>query len=229
MPRAVDRRDIEADYDPTRSGTEFHFAGLAKGLQELLAQIIPQALENMKQGVIDFIKEVTGIDLSSPEAFLLSFSQVIVNGNDDVEEFVRQIFIAAGSFLGFNPAKLPDIDVIAAIRDALDGIDLNGDPGAVLQAIVDAAGDFFGAIRSSLLQNVPIGSIANIRPNMLLEGGFDTADTIHPDSDFDWSGTDGHTTSPLGCAVVTADGLDHFQPRTASRCPWARSWRSAPG
>ena len=40
MPRAVDRRQIAADYDPTRSGTEFHIANLSKDLLEERARAV---------------------------------------------------------------------------------------------------------------------------------------------------------------------------------------------
>lgn len=211
MPRAVDRRNIEADYDPTRSGTEIHPAGLAKGLAELLAQIIPQALENMKQGVVDLIKEISGIDFTSTETFLQSFAQLIINGPSQLENFVRQLFIAAGNFLGFNPLKLPDVDIIGAIRDALDGIDLGGDPGAIIRAILGSVRTSIESIRTAVLRNIPqigIGAIGDIAPNLLLENAFAEAITIDPGTEFYWDGTDGKTAP--GCAAVDCDGIEHF-------------------
>lgn len=196
MPKAFDRRIPANDHDPLAGLLDF----------SNLDGVIEQSGDMIRNAVTNIIKQFTGLDLSSPEAFVASLIEVITTGGP-AAEFATAILNMISGAIGIGPVE----NVLPKLVAALQGIDLDGDPGAILRAITDAAGAFIGAIRSALMQNVPIGSIADIQPNMLLEGGFDTADTISAASDFNWDGTDGHTTDPLGCAVVTADGADHVQ------------------
>ncbi|MUM06235.1 hypothetical protein B5P44_15775 [Mycobacterium sp. CBMA 213] len=93
-------------------------AGLAESLKDLLAEIIPQAIENMKQMVIDFIKELTGLDLSTIEDFLTSF--------------LTQTGLDILGLAALNPVTL-----LTNLIGALQGIDITN-PGAILQAIAHA-------------------------------------------------------------------------------------------
>jgi hypothetical protein len=97
MPRAVDRRNIEADYDPTRQGTEFHFASMLGDSFELVLQALQEAAENLKAQVIDFIKDLTGLDLSSPESLFVSLAELVVNGPAQVLAFIESIIRQIGA------------------------------------------------------------------------------------------------------------------------------------
>lgn len=225
MPRAVDRRNIEADYDPTRSGTEFHIAKMLQGDLDLLRQALEAAAENMKQLVLDFIKELTGLDFASIDAFLASLGGSLLNGGQFVEQLVRDFFTAVQGLdnvpvLGdINEAIESTFESIEKFFDAFQGIDLNAGPGAVMSAIADAVAEALGDIpvvgdianlvaqflRPDRLSLIPLSSIGDVKPNLLWEGGFDTAETTPSTDGWTWDGTVGRGT-PVGSAKITANG-----------------------
>lgn len=156
MPRAVDRYQPQAEGDPNVSGTEFHVANLIKDLDELLLGATQQALENIKAAIVEFIKDITGIDIGSPEAFLISVVDFIINGPTELIQTLIDVF---SSVLGFGPLG----DVLGNILAAFDGIDITN-PGAILSSIANAIVD--------ALEGIPVlGDIVRIIESLILGGG----------------------------------------------------------
>lgn len=158
-------------------------------------QDIPQLLLDFIQG-LPVIGELVGL----LEAILGEY-----DGDDEVLLAIQQIFapirklvqLVAGQDVGF-----PTIEDVTsgwtALADALENV-----PGL---------GQIVGLVRSfgaALLGAVPVGIITDDTPSMLVEGGYDVPDTIHPDSDFQWRDEGVPGTTPLGSAWVDADGADH--------------------
>lgn len=158
-------------------------------------QDIPQLLLDFIQG-LPVIGELVGL----LEAILGEYA-----GDDEVLLAIQQIFapirklvqLVAGQDVGF-----PTIEDVTsgwtALADALENV-----PGL---------GQIVGLVRSfgaALLGAVPVGIITDDTPSMLVEGGYDVPDTIHPDSDFQWRDEGVPGTTPLGSAWVDADGADH--------------------
>jgi hypothetical protein len=175
MPRAVDLRQPEADYDPNRSGTEFHLVGFQQYAQ-ILADIIEQFSANIIANLVDMIKNLTGIDLSafadifgafdfsSPEAFLESLIQALI-----------ALPGALLSLLGPLTAPLQGIiDLLLGGLGALTGGLLGGGTGAgaatdpisalfglvtqVLQAPFQLLGLLFGQQATTQAQTQALGS-----------------------------------------------------------------------
>jgi len=158
MPRAVDRYQPQSEGDPNVSGTEFHVANLIKDLDELLLGATQQALENIKVAIVEFIKEIVGIDFSSPELFVISLIDVITTGGP-VGEFATMILNILTNALGIGPVQ----DILPRIFAAFDGIDITN-PGAILTAIANAIVD--------ALEGLPvIGDIIQAIENLILSGG----------------------------------------------------------
>lgn len=165
MPRAVDRFNIEAEGDPTRSGTEIHTAQMMQSAAEILAGLIDDFIDDIKDQLVDFIKGLTGLDFSSLEALLMSVIQVIQNGGEFIEDIVRSIFNIVNT-LDDLPVIGPIFAEIGILVDALQGIDLTSGPGAVLEAIIRAVTD--------ALDDIPvIGDIVELIEGIVLGGGTD--------------------------------------------------------
>lgn len=99
--------------------------------------------------------------------------------------------------------------LLAADLPGFEGLDLE-QPRAVLTAILRAAGNLSSGIRAALLGVIPIGLLDDDQPTLLLEGGYDTAETISVNSEFYWRGDDGVSgTNPVGSAWVDCDGTTH--------------------
>ena len=99
--------------------------------------------------------------------------------------------------------------LLAADLPGFEGLDLE-QPRAVLTAILRAAGNLSSGIRAALLGVIPIGLLDDDQPTLLLEGGYDTAETISVNSEFYWRGDDGVAgTNPVGSAWVDCDGTTH--------------------
>ena len=99
-----------------------------------------------------------------------------------------------------------DLVVLPKLIAALQGIDLDGDPGAILRAIANAASTFLRNLLPSWIPQVSLFSIGTTQPNLLLEGSFQTSATLDGGG-FYWDGNDGRTED--GCAAVLGDGEDH--------------------
>lgn len=102
--------------------------------------------------------------------------------------------------------------------DVLQGIDLS--PEGILNAINNTikwalgpgglpllASNLIGVLSSVLFPLIPLTSIGDTSPNVLMENGFDAAITIDTGTGYYWDGTHGRTKP--GCAALNADGTDH--------------------
>lgn len=96
--------------------------------------------------------------------------------------------------------------VIQLIIDALDGIDIQSGPGAILRAILAAGMRLVRNLRPEWLPQISLFSIGDSQPNLLAEPDFAAEETISGGG-FYWDGTDGRTDP--GCAAVDCDGEDH--------------------
>lgn len=203
MPRAVDRYQLEAEGDPTRSGTEFHLL-MDQRLTEMWGQIMEQVVGNSLEGVMDLIKEITGLDFSSPEAFVSSLIQLVTTGGPALE-FAESILDLLGSFVG-----IPNLgDFLQEIAGALEGIDISS-PGAIIQTIIGViansplnALNIFGNLPSYLLGEVPASALGSASPNLLSNPGFEGAISMDDEGGWVWDATTGHTSN--GCAKTTAN------------------------
>ncbi|UXE04405.1 minor tail protein [Mycobacterium phage Funsized] len=112
---------------------------------------------------------------------------------------------------------------------AIGGIDTTPDLGQIAESLftdlynglvgllnpVDALGQlvrFFklelgGPILSNRLPVLPLSHIRNVQPNLLVDGSFDSEDTLAGFPDWDYDEADGH--SRPGCAYTMADGTTH--------------------
>jgi hypothetical protein len=118
MPRAIDPRNIEADFDPTRSGTEFHMASFMLDQVEIWTKILDEAREQAQTAIIEFIKTLTGLDLSGAAEFF--------------DSILDSIGLDLPGLALLNPLQL-----LPSLLGAFDGIDLSN-PGSILAVIADA-------------------------------------------------------------------------------------------
>ena len=95
MPRAVDTRQLKIEHDPTLNGNEFHLQIRARQ-EQMLAEMWKTLAEGAYKTVVDIIKDLTGIDLSTWESFLtgmmpqfpnLSIEKVIDDAGDNIQDF----------------------------------------------------------------------------------------------------------------------------------------------
>lgn len=208
MPRAFDRQVLPITNNPNDS-IEFW---IRRGLSES-GELWRVILESIKEQFDDLIREV----LQRLLRFALDPEQAIEDLLGDLTSWADNLgaqitsFIYSVSGLDFSSwenfvASLSDghgID-LPGIGDAMEGIDLS--PGGVLSAIFDAAGNFLRNLLPSWIPQVSVHSIGDSQPNLLLEGSFQSADTLDGGG-FTWDGTDGKTA--VGCAVAVSDGEDH--------------------
>lgn len=113
------------------------------------------------------------------------------------------------AFLGsLDDGKGIDITLVPKLVAALDGIPWeSGDPGAILQAILEAAGNVLGGLRGL----VPIGLLTDRKAQLIFEGGFDGPATIVEGSGWEHDDSDGVPgSSPVGCARLDCDGAAHI-------------------
>ncbi|ASR85228.1 minor tail protein [Mycobacterium phage SirPhilip] len=166
MPPVFDRRQLSTDRDPMRSifGEPAKLPKLDAGA--LWAQWL------------DGFKTLTGIDLSSPQALVLSLGDLI----GDV----------------FDPAKIADLmgQVLGYVGGPLTGA----------AALAKWASDqLFGLIDPSRLPLLPVGHVTQAAPNLLTNGAFaDTVSIDDPAERWTLDSTVGRTTP--GSALTLADG-----------------------
>ena len=87
MPTAFDRSTPSADHSPLQNQMGFD---PAKPTLDIFT-LIEQWLSSIEEFVFPLIKDLTGIDLSSPEAFLGSIVAIILNGGTSVANFIQAI------------------------------------------------------------------------------------------------------------------------------------------
>ncbi len=107
------------------------------------------------------------------------------------------------------------LDGASSLVDSLLGL-LGGNPFTSIQSLlslienflgnIPIVGDIFNLIIGIPAQLLGIGSLTNNNPNLLSNGGFDSANAIHGSGSngFDWDNGQGHTTG--GALKITADG-----------------------
>lgn len=87
MPNAFDPHTSKADFDPLANLLAFDISKIPLNITALLDQW-KAAIDEF---IIPIFKELTGIDLSSPEAFFISLYQIIVGGGQAVLSFIQAI------------------------------------------------------------------------------------------------------------------------------------------
>ncbi|AEZ50704.1 minor tail protein [Mycobacterium phage Rose5] len=70
------------------------------------------------------------------------------------------------------------------------------------------AGNLFGGINITQLPLLSVSHIANVQPELLTNGGFDTDESVSANDEWEWDGEVGRT-SPYGSVRIEADGTQH--------------------
>lgn len=173
MPRAFDRTHQSInDHDPLRGLLDFG------GID----QTALNAGEAIRKAVTDIILGLTGIDLSSPEAFVASLIDVLSTGGPALD-FAAAILDIIGSFLGIPNlgAFLTDLDALnpmtlfGELFSFLPGLGDGGiDPSNFITSILNPTGLLASlpsiiALLSGGLVSLPVSSITNTQPTMVPE------------------------------------------------------------
>ncbi len=188
---------IEAITNVIGGGLE-DLAAWALALQEQLADVpilgdLIEAFTGVEDGDLSDIGTwVSGLP-SQILAFIYSNGGINLAGWDE--------FIAS-----LNDGKGIDLPVITKLVDALAGIDLDGDPGAVLTAILSAAADFLRGFLPSQLASIDIGVLTNQRRNLLIAGDFGTLASIEDNAKWTFDSTVTRTADGTGSARTIANG-----------------------
>lgn len=113
MPTAWDPpgRHATADKDPLRNLLDFNN----------IDQTIERSGDLIRSGVLNVILQFTGLDLSSPEAFITSLIDVITTGGP-AAEFATALLGIFTDAIGIGPLE----DVLPHIKDLLGNPDLGG-------------------------------------------------------------------------------------------------------
>lgn len=101
-----------------------------------------------------------------------------------------------------NPSGL--IEAITSMDWGQLLTELTGQAGGLSELGDLLTGGLFGPIAGGRLGTLPLGSIGNTSPNLLLSPSFDTAAAIRNNPDFTFNGVNGHMVP--GCAQTTASG-----------------------
>jgi len=70
------------------------------------------------------------------------------------------------------------------------------------------AENLIGQISTALFGVIPLSSISNTQPNLLAAGAFGTEETVDPDGNWEWDGTQSHTGTG-GSVKLTCNGQSH--------------------
>lgn len=177
-----------------------------------------QLSTSVVDGLADFIAKVVAFfaqfsDLTSGSFDPLTALQGLFDNttfNDRMSAIYDFAFGAVASMITdgtWSPSGLAGLDWLAeTVRKVwfgLDGIDLDGDPGSVLQAILSNIPVLSGLIDLSWLTDE--------HQNLVKESGYDAPITVATDDpQITHDATDGVTgSSPLGCMKIVADGTNH--------------------
>lgn len=209
MPRSVDWSPLPLTHDPTQS-LEFHVRqGIARGVE--MWQIILDAIrDHAEQLVREVIQKLLGFVADPGQALEDLFAEL---GSWAGE--IPGIGPLAEALTGMAGAQLSDVaSHFNKLWAGLQGIDLSGDPGAVLRAIMTAVLGWVKNLRPEWLPLIDLGSIGRLASNMVAENGFTEQKTIASGLRWVWDGTDGapdpDTGDPsVGCARFPCDGTDN--------------------
>ncbi|MDF1902762.1 hypothetical protein PXH78_27005 [Mycolicibacterium smegmatis] len=163
---------------------------------EIFRRMWEQLAEGIRNTIIGFIKEVTGIDLETWELFLIGLANQL--GLDDIQAWVAGI-VAAFQGIDLTPGAILEL-IISLVGDAIEelvGKLING--GQLINA-----SNLFGNLLPSLFSNVPISALTDDRPNLLLNPDFEGMVAITGQGIWEWDADVGRLGS--GSARVEADG-----------------------
>jgi hypothetical protein len=178
---------INLGSDPTQFTIAHFMAGIESWVSGLFSSIANE------------IHNLTGIDLTSFSSFVSDL----------------------GSVFNLNLPTNPTIsDFITALQHWVDGIPIVGDfvlaltgqGGGNLQTLglwaerlltsgsLIPAQNIYGQLSSSLLGLIPASHIGDVQPNLLVNGSFDTADSLSGGGYWNWDQTHDHTGNGGGAA-----------------------------
>jgi hypothetical protein len=116
MPTAFDRATPTNDHSPLNQISP------DPGVPQFnLPDIIEQWLNSIEEFIIPALKDLTGLDLSSPAAFILSLIELVTSGAESALAFIDAIISAIGNALGFDLSSLPE-QIIARVQLIIDAI-----------------------------------------------------------------------------------------------------------
>lgn len=230
MPRAFDRfpqkRGVgNSLYNPLRSGIQGWTDPMgaideaAERAGTGIRQRLEDGLDQVLDGIVDTVLDVTGIDISGPVALLeqllgipLAFLDSTPLG--DVVDILGQFF----PFLaGANADDFDPLEAAAAFINArLSPTGLLASWSALYHEItgeaegaLDELGELFqhglfGQIATGRLGQISAASIDDLNPETLDNPGFDTDASIRDNNEVEWDGTFGRTRP--GSMKIVADG-----------------------
>lgn len=141
MPSAFDRGVPQDDHSPLANQLDFAAGNLPFTVDALL----DLWLKSFNDFIVPVVKEVTGLDLSSPEAFIVSVATMIVNGGNAViqlmEAIVSPIFAAIKSLTGIDLGTI------------FNGLKL-GNPGAILGGIQESVNDLVNTVIQPIIDAI---------------------------------------------------------------------------
>jgi hypothetical protein len=219
MPRAGDaflNGDLPLTHDPL-GRIDYHPNGPVVDLQAFIDAVT----SFLSDTIFPIIKDITGIDLSGPEAFLASIINVLLTGGPIVQNFGNTVIDIFTQILSIGPLQ----EVLPAIVAAFEGITMV--PGAILggiqaaiQKIIDAV---VGAITGTASQfndiTAIVGSLFN--PMQLIQNVFGLVQSLADQLGGMSGGLDARL-SALEAAALGASGLvsgDNFN-RAAIGASW---------
>ncbi|AHJ86307.1 hypothetical protein 32HC_29 [Mycobacterium phage 32HC] len=230
MPKAVDRHPQSRGvgnslYNPLRSGIQGWTDPLsaideaAERAGQGIRQRLEDGLDQVLDGIVDTIFNVTGIDISGPVELLeqllgvpLAFLDATSLGSaiDVLGQFFP--FLAGVNADDFDPLEA----AAAFINGRLSPTGLLASWSALYHEItgeaegaLDELGELFqhglfGQIATGRLGQISAASIDNLNPETLDNPGFDTDASIRDNDEVEWDGTFGRTRP--GSMKIVADG-----------------------
>lgn len=207
MPSAYDLQRLTVTHSPT---DKLDFA---------TGKLPDLDLSVFTDGIIQLIKELTGIDMSSPEAFIASIIELVTTGGPALE-LAAALLDMIGTLIG-----MPNLgDFLLNLSGALDGIDITN-PGAIPAAIAAmiAAGigtlitnllnggqgvngiNIFGSLFPGVISLIGAGHVGNTQPNLLANPGFTGSISLSGAGVWTHDAATGHDAN--GSAKTIADGI----------------------
>ena len=158
MPRALDIKQLVADNDPNRSGTEFHL-GSFQHIDQLIQQILDGLADSFKLLIIPALEDLLGIDLSglaplldalhldfsSPAAFFTSILEALISLPEILIVLLTSLIDALLSLDAqdvLNSLLTEVVTLLASLPDLL---------GSLLTALVNLLTSLTGVDLSALL------------------------------------------------------------------------------